>query len=69
MSSPICKKLVAVGDGACGKTCLLIAFSKNEFPVGYVPTVFQTDLADVVIDGRKVCLDFDGLDSKKQTFP
>ncbi|NXI30318.1 RHOB protein, partial [Sterrhoptilus dennistouni] len=35
------KKLVVVGDGACGKTCLLIVFSKDEFPEGYVPTVFE----------------------------
>ena len=26
------KKLVIVGDGACGKTCLLIVFSKDQFP-------------------------------------
>ena len=26
------RKLVIVGDGACGKTCLLIVFSKGEFP-------------------------------------
>ena len=26
------KKLVIVGDGACGKTCLLIVFSKDNFP-------------------------------------
>ena len=25
------KKLVIVGDGACGKACLLIVFSKDEF--------------------------------------
>jgi GTPase SAR1 family protein len=34
------KKLVIVGDGACGKTCLLIVFSKDQFPEVYVPTVF-----------------------------
>ena len=35
------KKLVIVGDGACGKTCLLIVFSKDQFPEVYVPTVFE----------------------------
>lgn len=34
--SAIRKKLVIVGDGACGKTCLLIVFSKDQFPDVYV---------------------------------
>nr|XP_015203766.1 PREDICTED: transforming protein RhoA-like [Lepisosteus oculatus] len=40
------KKLVIVGDGACGKTCLLIVFSKDQFPEVYVPTVFENYVAD-----------------------
>ena len=34
-------KIVVVGDGAVGKTCLLLAFSKGEIPSAYVPTVFE----------------------------
>ncbi|GMG33104.1 unnamed protein product [Ambrosiozyma monospora] len=48
------KKLVIVGDGACGKTCLLIVFSKGAFPEVYVPTVFENYVADVEVDGRRV---------------
>uniref|UniRef100_UPI00358F41E6 rho-related GTP-binding protein RhoB-like n=1 Tax=Myxine glutinosa TaxID=7769 RepID=UPI00358F41E6 len=52
--SAVPKKLVVVGDGACGKTCLLILFSKDEFPEVYVPTVFETYVADIEVDGRQV---------------
>ncbi|XP_021561657.1 rho-related GTP-binding protein RhoB isoform X3 [Enhydra lutris kenyoni] len=47
------KKLVVVGDGACGKTCLLIVFSKDEFPEVYVPTVFENYVADIEVDGKQ----------------
>lgn len=32
-------KIVVVGDGACGKTCLLEVFKSDKFPEEYVPTV------------------------------
>jgi small GTP-binding protein len=48
------KKLVIVGDGACGKTCLLIVFSKDQFPEVYVPTVFENYVADIEVEGKQV---------------
>uniref|UniRef100_A0A3Q3B2N9 Ras homolog family member B n=1 Tax=Kryptolebias marmoratus TaxID=37003 RepID=A0A3Q3B2N9_KRYMA len=50
------KKLVVVGDGACGKTCLLFVFSRDEFPDVYVPTVFETYVADIEVDNKQVQL-------------
>ncbi|RXN18450.1 transforming isoform X3 [Labeo rohita] len=47
------KKLVIVGDGACGKTCLLIVFSKDQFPEVCVPTVFENYIADIEVDGKQ----------------
>lgn len=53
-SGTIRKKLVIVGDGACGKTCLLFVFSNKEFPEFYVPTVFENYVADCTLDGKHV---------------
>eukprot|EP01091_Cochliopodium_minus_P005945 TRINITY_DN15836_c0_g1_i1.p1 TRINITY_DN15836_c0_g1~~TRINITY_DN15836_c0_g1_i1.p1 ORF type:complete len:269 (-),score=52.04 TRINITY_DN15836_c0_g1_i1:14-820(-) len=40
-------KIVLVGDGAVGKTSMVITFTQKKFPVDYVPTVsdyFEADL-------------------------
>uniref|UniRef100_A0A4X2JSJ8 Ras homolog family member C n=1 Tax=Vombatus ursinus TaxID=29139 RepID=A0A4X2JSJ8_VOMUR len=53
--SYVCRpEKVIVGDGACGKTCLLLAFSKDQFPENYVPTVFENYVADIEVDGKQV---------------
>ena len=48
------KKLVIVGDGACGKTSLLLVFSKDEFFEFYEPTVFDNYLTEIEVNGKLV---------------
>lgn len=43
------KKVVVVGDGNCGKTCLLMSIIDRDAPDGYVPTVFETYVKDVIL--------------------
>jgi len=49
-------KCVVVGDGAVGKTCLLISYIENKFPSEYVPTVFENYEKEIQFQGEEVKL-------------
>ncbi|KAF7782379.1 hypothetical protein Agabi119p4_1755 [Agaricus bisporus var. burnettii] len=54
--NPIRRKLVIVGDGACGKTSLLCSFALGRFPKEYEPTVFDNYVAEIKLDEKPVQL-------------
>ena len=47
-------KVVVVGDGMVGKTCLLITYTTNKFPNHYLPTIFETHYQSVQLESGQI---------------
>lgn len=49
-------KVVTIGDGAVGKTSLLIQYTSGSFPSEYVPSVFDNYTCNVMHNGKPINL-------------
>jgi len=49
------QKVVIVGDGFCGKTCMVLRYTRNHFPDHYIPTVCEATTASVKV-GQKTTI-------------
>ncbi|EJW04046.1 small GTP-binding protein domain [Edhazardia aedis USNM 41457] len=54
--SKTCGKIIVVGDGGCGKTCMLEVFRNNKFPDSYVSTVIDNYIKDIVVNESVVSI-------------
>lgn len=50
------RKAVIIGDGGCGKTCLLHVYREGQFPPDdqYIPTIFEEWVSEMTIGQQKV---------------
>lgn len=50
-------KCVIVGNGAVGKTCMLLSYTTQLFQTVYVPTVMDSFEMSVIFEGKRVTME------------
>ena len=45
-------KCTIIGDGAVGKTCLIMSYTTNKFPKVYIPTVIEKTTFNITFDDK-----------------
>ncbi|KAJ3015592.1 UNVERIFIED_CONTAM: hypothetical protein HDU68_012648 [Siphonaria sp. JEL0065] len=50
------KKILVVGCSDCGTTDLLVVFTSGQFPINYMPVVFENHLIDVLLNNQVIQL-------------
>jgi hypothetical protein len=53
-------KVVVVGDGAVGKTCLLLRHVIGTYPTEYIPTVFDNYVSQIVVVDQTIDMSYWG---------
>ncbi len=62
-------KLIIIGDSSVGKTCLLLRFAEDSFPVSHMPTIGTFKLLILIgIDFKIKKIDVDGKRIKLQVW-
>lgn len=51
------KKMVIVGSGGCGKTSLLVMYSRGSWETRYIPTIFENHMVTLNINDRLIDLE------------